>query len=564
MKGNNISKTSNHLIFEDWISSKEHERKDWIIVARFWKNDKEDFYTFSVCVKNCEELTTKILSNHTWDVSQDFGNPFFDSDGNYEPMYSMEENGLIFTPFVIFRTYHDIKPAEFDLIQNFILYHQAYYSIEDSTYYRIGESANAIPIVKIKKENNNFQMEVDSNELKDYLAATQSHLIRFHDHRRYFKINLENKDIKKLFNKETQKKGDNFNYSIFVSPFNFAIKEKNVFSRLKGKDIIKPFKNPANHHIWWLFDKNQKSFVTFIIDIDENGNQIEEICNEDGLSSYFSKKENVHFLTPVFFKKKVLSKYYNAPSRFTVTSNLVSCLNLWNIPIDLTKENLIQVYLGDLGRIPYEEQLHWRRYNVIPKGDITDHRFKRDFEARFADPKEDFISDLWKLFDELQESFKSVFNEYLFRELNEDDQKIVKTIHIPLTNEWKEFDELVLFLAKLTNDSVNVEFLKKVTGKSIDEVKIKGSIDLLFKFLEDFKVDVEKISIIVKPFKMLQQIRSSGSAHRRGRNFSRVLRKYNLLNLSNQNKFKKIVKDLNNSLEMLVDIIKKEQKNVKK
>src|SRR5690606_30591912 len=116
------------------------------------------------------------------------------------------------------------------------------------------------------------------------------------------------------------------------------------YSRLLGKDIIKPFDKPFAR---FTFDTPEKDYVSFIIGADKNGNNIECTCNEDYLSSYFTDTGAPNFLTPVYFNKAVLLKYYSEPKRFEVTSHHFSCLSLWGIDIDITKEGLVQVWLGD-------------------------------------------------------------------------------------------------------------------------------------------------------------------------------------------------------------------------
>lgn len=61
-------------------------------------------------------------------------------------------------------------------------------------------------------------------------------------------------------------------------------------------------------------------------------------------------------------------KYYRKPSRYHVGKRYVSCLTKWGLEIDENSEGLVQAYLGDLGRIPYNEQLYWSIFNVAPQG----------------------------------------------------------------------------------------------------------------------------------------------------------------------------------------------------
>lgn len=155
----------------------------------------------------------------------------------------------------------------------------------------------------------------------------------------------------------------------------------------------------------------------------------------------------------------MLAKYYQEPSRYQVNDSSLSCLDIWSLPIDTTKEKLIQVWLGDLGRIPYNEQLHWRQFNVVPRGTITSHRYLRDFIAEFSDPANDPIYYLRIAFETLQKVALERLGNPFFQDLDEKDRHVYETLHLPLTDEWKEFDEQIQALAKVTVDSINVSSL---------------------------------------------------------------------------------------------------------
>ena len=130
-------------------------------------------------------------------------------------------------------------------------------------------------------------------------------------------------------------------------------------------------------------------------------------------------------------------------------------------------------------------------------------------------------------------------------------------MHLPLTEEWKEFDEQVQALAKVTVDSINVPILSRESGQKIDRNAIKGSIDLLEAYLIKIGVKDSERAQILFPFHAIQSIRSTGSAHRKGSNFEKTLTKLQLDNLSNHNKIKKLVVDLTRALSILAEALRR-------
>ena len=156
---------------------------------------------------------------------------------------------------------------------------------------------------------------------------------------------------------------------------------------------------------------------------------------------------------------------------------------------DITEERLVQVYLGDMGKLTYNEQLHWSQYNVIPKGKMSRHRFERDFLCKISLPEVEEAPIMY-LKDEIkniQNKFIQLYGDVLFKELNKGDLHFYKSLHIPLTEEGKELDEQILNISKFTTDSFNQKILSKITGKKAKDLnsvgkEIKGTLGLSLEF----------------------------------------------------------------------------------
>lgn len=544
-----------YLAFEDWINEKDYVNNDWTLIAKIdHSRSNEDLTTISCFASPPNEKTIrKLFKRNDWEISTEFGIPYI--DGNVDNEWDFEENvkykikSLTLKPFVIYRHFHSYIPSRFELIQHFILYYQAFWVEEKQEFQTIETNGDVNSIAKHQSKKDDFEaIYINTIYLRNYLALTKSYLIRFHDYRRKFekKMPFESKDA--------SFKSDNCSYNIEVYNESF-LEDFKSYSRLLGKDIIKPFEKPTDK---FSFIKLETDYESYIYEITVNGENIEYSCNKKLLSSYFKDTGAPNFLTPIYFNKSVLLKYYSEPKKYTVSSHKFTCLNLWGIDLDITSEGLVQVWLGDLGSLPKNEQLHWKQYNVPPRGTISSHRFERDFEAKFSSPSVDQspISHLMIAYEELNTAIKEKFSEELFLELTENDNHYLKTVRIPLTEEWKEFDEQIQVLAKIFCDSINVKLLEKISSKKIDNKEIKGSISLLYVTLEKIGIEKDNINLTIEALQAIQSIRSTGSAHRKGDKFEQSLEKYKLNNMSNENKIKQLTIKLYNGLKAITVVLK--------
>ena len=264
-------------------------------------------------------------------------------------------------------------------------------------------------------------------------------------------------------------------------------------------------------------------FEKFIVGIDNRGKEIKFTCNESKLGNNFGKNtESPHYLTKIFFKKEVLDKYYGKPSKYSIKDGYLiytrdDGINEWGLPIDNNAKNCVMVYLGDLCRLPYEEQRHWKIYNIA-EGDFSSVSVIRDFQAEPCSPTEPAL-----YFKEKLKNFNNLWIKKvgwdLLKTLNKEDEHHLKSLRVP-SNEQKEFDELILSLNKIIIDSLNVEKMKKYI---IFDKKDK-SITLLQKYIEqNYKINFPQM---IDFLRNLQDLRSSGSAHRKSDNYEKAYKKF--------------------------------------
>jgi len=100
----------------------------------------------------------------------------------------------------------------------------------------------------------------------------------------------------------------------------------------------------------------------------------------------------------------------------------------------------------------------------------------------------------------------------------------MRSLHVPTTNEQKEFDDQVASITKIMIDSLNEAELSK--DLILDKKDPRG-IDKFEAFLDSRGFPNTKM---IEFFRSLQLLRSSGVAHRKGDNYEKVKRFFGMCN----------------------------------
>lgn len=527
------------LSFKDWIGEEEYNNDEWVTVARKFDDGVNDFFTTSVLLKaRAAEKQNKAIEGFEWLARLEFGNPHIESKRkstkiNYFPNDKEQIEGIKIEPFIVARQFNNDLPLGFEVIQNFILHYNLYHVKEESIYKHTNDDGEEFDVIKIIKTNNNYEVKIATKFLKEYLFVRKATLVRQHDNRRRVNKRVELESEVENDQKIDFSKDNEYFYNIVIW---IERLEKDVSSsRLTGKDLIKPYKSVSIP---------KKQYKKFIVGKNENGQTIKKSCDYSGFGHDDEKSK--YSLAPVYFRKEVLKKYYDEPNKYKIDSRYLDCFHLWGIPYDINKSNLVQVYLKDLSSLPTNEQSHWEQYNVAPDGGITEERFRSDFMTEFVEPTDEIYA-FKKAHARAQECFKKLFSSDLFKVLSEDDMHCYTSLHIPLTQEVKELDEQVQNIAKVVVDSLVKDNLDK---------NANASIKALSNFLHT-KIEEHEVEDIVLPFKMIQGLRSTGSAHLKGKNYSKIISDHELDALTNSEKFKKIVLMITQSLNSISELLSK-------
>ena len=494
------------LTFSDFLGDLDSFGTDeWITVYSEYQIEGEHYTFYSALADKGK--TNSLLSDFSWDFHIGNGMPTavkHTEDGkNILEYYKCSDNGI--EPIAIRRDFYKVKEEYWEILEEFRHYFNLFENRKNNKFiyiYDNGEEEDAIFITK-------NEIKIKLWLIQEFIYVKDMAFVMFFTLDRSLEQKLEEMGIEATRHEGKEK---NYCYILGISNIETGGNENfNSHSHLIGKKIILPSKNFKTRQA--ITDDSE--YVDFIVAIDDDGNEVLSTCNEYELGSNGLPE----FLTPVAFSKNVLSKYYNESSKYTVGDGYVRCGDLWHMPIDNDITDYITVYLGDLGRLNYLEQIHWRGFNLKTKGKISQRAFKKNHLALPTEP-ESTIFIFKKKFEDFQFKWEKQFSWKFFLPLKEGDQYLYKTLKIPITNEQKEFDELILALVKLTIDSLNgKKLLENINSEDIKSNNNYKGIDKLKLFLEFEGINYDPgIDFLRK----LQALRSSSSVHRKGKSYNEL------------------------------------------
>ncbi|WP_405567791.1 hypothetical protein [Polaribacter sp. Asnod6-C07] len=532
----------NKLLFEDKIDwlKKEKRTNEWTTIYKNIRDDENEENIFAIIFP--ENLRNNFLEHSSWTLNSTQFKPEFVHAFGEKPEYQRWGIESKYEPIIFQRFYNKIYPTKIELIEEFRLYYNLYFDEKNNEYISVDLYSKETVIVKFTSE----EIKVKTDSLRKFLFAKKFILGIQIDDFRFSASNLEDYNLKEedYFHKTTNQYCYNIDFQKSTWSNN---PNKKINSRLLAKCIIEGYKN-LDIKTDYEESENEES-CSFIVALDlDLGIPILENCNK---SKFDNEQDKYGYFTPISFSRDVLTKYFQNPNRFSIEDNSVKLKGSWRLDIDNNIDDCIIVYLGDLRTIPYEEQLYWKSFNINPKQGISKRKFQIDFLSEYVEPE---IEDL-KFKNEyinINKEWNNTFGFKLFTDFDSDDVHCFKSLRIPLKNDKSEFDNLILNLAKVFIDYINI---KEINNHISTESKSLNSIEKLRIYLENLsnKEQPEIISF----FKDLHKLRSVGSAHRKSSDYNKILKKMSIQNKSEIESFKSILKRGISTINLLRNIIEK-------
>ncbi len=499
-------------------------------------------YRFGMwCALLEEEVVASALSHDSWDLTIGDSRPGFSlsrTDDKEVITYHRTGGHDGVWPLVFYRTFNGAFPGYLEVSEEFRLYHGLAEDKERGLLLSFDDSGREIDVVRGMPT----EVQARLKYLRQFQAATRLHLAIYLDSVRYSTLPLAQVPSGERERVETE---GSSRWRRDIAEAGLSQHGK-TFSRLLCKVIIAP---PSQERagIWPFGDTGNQKAVAFIFGVDDDGNDLEHTSDPDSLSNYFGANPTApHYLTPVFFRREVLAKYFAEPERYNVSDGRLACLDLWSCQIDNDLDSYVVVFLGDLGRdLPYEERLHWRQFNVQPEGGVSETNFRRSFLAQFA-PAQSPDLVFRAVYSQVVSDWDKMFGWPLFLTPSPADAHLLSTVRIPVTNSQAELDEQVGHLAKLLVDSLNEKDLAARAG--ILDTGTKG-IGKLASFLEETRFPER--DEFVQLLRDLQTLRSTGSAHRKGSAYGKIVVKLGLGKTKKSDAIRRFLEAVTRALQAL-------------
>ena len=450
-----------------------------------------------------------------WDLNTGRGVPgsveYYEND-NRRVEYLRFGNDSGIEPLIIEREFHGIHPDYREISEEFRLFHELYHDRKEDHYYKIDDAGNEELVAIVEPR----RIRIRLKEIRQFMAVKEMHLAIYFNCQEYSSYTLEQLG---LHEGEKDERAELLRWHFYYGDFRGGIGGKNTYSRLVGKRLIEPLPKEKSG-FWGFAEKEPKRYVDFIIDVDTEGNEVIHTSDPACLANNFgANPEEPHYLTPVHFRKEVLDKYYQKPGKYSVQDGILRCAYLWSMTVDNHHDDRVVAWLGDLGRdLPYEEQLHWRIYNTPPAGGPSETFVRRQLMAEFAESER--IEHIFpQRYEKLKELCSKSLGWQLLLPLAVEDSHHFRGIRVPSGDEQKDFDDLVQSLAKILINSLNEKALNDLIPQE-QVAEIKGSISRLESALcgsgvSGFEPHIEFL-------RKLQNLRSSGAAHRKGHNYRKI------------------------------------------
>lgn len=479
--------------------------------------------TIFSCLVN-DDVVDKSMAYDTWDINHSQVGPLINEqlDGTFIS-YSRYENDEA-EPIVMYLENEGRWSEEAFLAEEFVMYFKLHKEAQGKNkyvYYQVDECGDDVEVARVMGVN----LDVKLKYIKEYIAVKQLNLLVFNDEVVNSDKSLEELGLHPIPRSVIKDEDCIFSYALSKSSrFGLGYKSYAIF---RGKCVYR-HNERSIQHLWKLRDSG---YEDFIVGADEDGNEIYMSCDEYRIPNLFTRQgDEPYSLSPIFFKRDVLSKYFQAVEKYSVQDGYLSGPT-WGIHIDNDhSDDYVVVVLVDLGRMPHTEQLHWKEFNVLPpqNGSYSITSFRRWFDAIPTDCSVAPDLVFKRLYVQANSKWEKKHGWPLFKELAADDQYHFETLHLMgQDDDQKEFDGLIQSITKLVIDSLNEKELVKsidctkpdveqlLTAKNVKELKpsnIQGGITKFECFLVSEKI---LNSDFVKLLREIQELRSCTVAHRK-------------------------------------------------
>ena len=461
----------------------ENTEDDWLVIYSEMKN----VFIHGVLVPERE-----LKPLNTDDLLKWQGNPYSswcvgDADSDVPirpPLASFRSETLAKGEQIIFIR----SPGEDFGIQKYVEINQKithslklHYRHDQKAWFKPDKNGDLKPLIKIIEEDSGFIVAFDRDLLSAYAALTESILVRMFDFPAYHEAG----------------KFPHVYYRVsrgYFSEYYRGIQLlKSAMSKIAAVEMI---------DIGYDIEQEYETFRSLDW---HNQRLVNMSCSME-----------VYKLLPAFFRQEVLSKYKFDQNKYNFSEYSVGKGSQWKLMYSINDEGQVHAWLVDIGKIPYDEQKHWKLYNEEPLPKITDFEqepeqiLKGVFNEGFFDAQ---IKGSW----DYPLSSLSALKETL-HDLHEsnclwwktDPRDRISQINYPIVkslNDCADWEREILALNRLVIEGLQGDWLEsKIKELEQDVEGVKGTLNLLEKYL--MALGHKDISEVIFPLRELKKLRN--------------------------------------------------------
>ena len=215
-----------------------------------------------------------------------------------------------------------------------------------------------------------------------------------------------------------------------------------------------------------------------------------------------------------------MQKYYDKPELYTVTDGHIWCGSLWVLRLDNHANDYVRAFLGDIGRdLPRREREYWRTFNVASDSGLSDTIYRRAFLAEWAEAGASDLLFRSRYRTLIQEWFRTT-GWSLFLDPEPEDASMLRRLRLPLNDSQPEFETALSLMVKLLVDSLNERSISTIIGEKLPTEK--GISKFGRPLVEIGYPHADRDTELLRS---LQELRSTGMAHRKGSQYQKTIEK---------------------------------------
>lgn len=167
-------------------------------------------------------------------------------------------------------------------------------------------------------------------------------------------------------------------------------------------------------------------------------------------------------LTPVFFNRSVLTKFFTQPEYFmslhSASYGGIGHIDNWSISYGINQRNEVIMWLGDIAELPENEIYYLKSENIPSSHDIFSDFYMGQIEVKYGKPSVES-----KLIENRNTFFKTIFENFKLNLSHLDNETIDIAENIVCPPVWTEsiVKNIIDGLNKLCNESLNSSTIKK-------------------------------------------------------------------------------------------------------